>query len=411
MADNVPSRYQGYQAYAYLRRGLDYTDVPLAPTFGRVTPFDVRGELGLGEAQHARVQALVTGSLVISLHEHPQNFPADMTDLAAYNRTGRQHTSYEGLAVSGLTAVFDNMMDGTGCIVSTHGWTWDDTIYDIGHRRADIARQSWARIVESVHDIRQAHASGGIGIVLGLEASTPIESEIDRIDVLYGLGIRQLGIAYSESNALGSGMKEAHDGGLTVFGQRAVERMNRLGIAIDVSHSGDRTSLETIEASQAPVFITHAGARSVWPTPRMKPDDVLRVCASSGGVIGIEAAPHTTISADHPRHGLESVMRHFEYCAELMGMEHVAFGPDTLYGDHVALHRELAKRPSHAGAAPVVPHETVEYVHGLENPSENFYSIVGWLVANGYRDAEIKAVIGGNILRVLERVWHDPAAY
>lgn len=90
----------------------------------------------------------------------------------------------------------------------------------------------------------------------------------------------------------------------------------------------------TIEPSTVPVFITHAGARSVWPTSRMKPDDVLVECARRGGILGIEAAPHTTISPAHSRHRLEPVMDHFTYCVELMGIEHVTSGPDTPYGDH-----------------------------------------------------------------------------
>lgn len=241
--------------------------------------------------------------------------------------------------------------------------------------------------------------------MLSLEAATPIENQIDRIDILYGLGIRQMGIAYSETNTLGGGLKETRDGGLTVFGRRAVERMNRLGIAIDISHSGDRTCLDTIEHSAAPVLITHAGARSVWPTSRMKPDEVLVECARRGGVIGIEAAPHTTISTAHPHHNIESVMDHFTYCVELVGIEHVTFGPDTLYGDHVALHRELAKVPGFSDPPLVAPFEPVPYVAGLENPTENFFNIVGWLVKHGYSDAEIQAVIGGNVLRVLEQIW------
>lgn len=400
------NEYRGYRAFSWLRPGIDLPDIELAPSFGRVPAFD----LGLDDAQSQRVRRLLSESVVISLHDHPQNFPADMADLTAYNRTGRQHTSYEGLAASGMTAVFDNLMDGTGCVTSHEGWTWDDTIYDLGHRRADLARQDWARVVERLSDITDIHEHGGLGIVLCLEAATPIEHEVDRIDILYGLGIRQLGIAYSQSNSLGSGLKEARDGGLTVFGHRAVERMNTLGIAIDISHSGDRTSLDTIEASTAPVLITHAGARAVWPTSRMKPDDVLRACAEKGGLIGIEAAPHTTMSDAHPRHCLDSFMDHFEYCAELMGLEHVTFGPDTLYGDHVGLHRELASRPGHAGAAVTVPFDPVEYVEGLENPTENFTSIVGWLVRHGYSDADITAVIGGNTMRVLGQIWFDPAS-
>ena len=222
--------------------------------------------------------------------------------------------------------------------------------------------------IRTVADIDEAHRSGQVGLVFGLEAATPIENEIDRLDVLYGLGLRQIGIAYSDANALGSGLAEATDGGLTAFGRRAVTRMNQLGLAIDVSHSSDRTALDVCEQSDRPVFMTHAGARAVWDTPRMKPDDVLRAVAGTGGVIGMSAAPHTTLSAAHPRHSIESVMDHFRYCVDLVGIEHVAFGPDTLYGDHVQLHRIFADLLGIGRATRGPDFEPVAYVDGLENP-------------------------------------------
>jgi membrane dipeptidase len=147
-----------------------------------------------------------------------------------------------------------------------------------------------------------------VGIVLGLEGATPIENELDRLDVLFGLGVRQIGIAYNDANALGSGVNEISDGGLTAFGRKAVRRMNQLGLLIDLSHSSDQTALDTCRASRIPVCLTDAGARSVWPTRRMKPDDVLRAVADTGGLVGISAAPHTTLSAAHPAHSIESVL-------------------------------------------------------------------------------------------------------
>jgi membrane dipeptidase len=260
-------------------------------------------------------------------------------------------------------------------------------------------------VVRRVADIEHAHREGKVGVVFGLEAATPIENELDRLDVLYGLGLRQIGIAYSDSNSLGSGLSEPVDGGLTQFGHRAVRRMNQLGLAIDVSHSSDRTSLDVCRASDAPVLMTHAGARAVWDIPRMKPDDVLRAVADTGGVIGMSAAPHTTVSAAHPRHSIESVMDHFRYCIDLVGIEHVAFGPDTLYGDHVGLHTVFAHLLNLGGATAGPAHERVEYVDGLENPTENFANICGWLVQHGFSDDEVRAVVGGNILRALNAIW------
>jgi membrane dipeptidase len=301
--------------------------------------------------------------------------------------------------------VFDNMMDGTACVTGHAPWRWDDVVTDLGMRQADIAHQSDVVVVRDVGDIERVHADGRVGLVFGLEAATPIENELDRLDVLYGLGLRQIGIAYSDSNSLGSGLAERVDGGLTAFGHRAVARMDTLGLAIDVSHSSDLTSLDVCRASANPVFLTHGGARAIWDTARMKPDDVLRAVAGTGGVIGMSAAPHTTLSAAHPLHTIESVMDHFQYCLDLVGIEHVAFGPDTLYGDHVGLHTVFGHLMSLGGATAGPAHEKVPYVDGLENPTENFANICGWLVAHGFSDDDIRAVVGGNVLRALRQVW------
>ena len=107
-----------------------------------------------------------------------------------------------------------------------------------------------------------------------------------------------IGVTYSESNQLGGGIRDPGDGGLTDFGRRAVTRMNRLGMAIDLSHTGDLTALQTCEASSAPVFLSHSGARALFPEKKLKTDDLLRAVAATGGVIGIEASPNTTALAD-----------------------------------------------------------------------------------------------------------------
>jgi len=391
-----------YISYGYLTPGVDLPTFELAPEFGKYPPY--AGDLS--SADQLRANQLLRDNIVISLHDHPVRFPDDMRQTPEYNRTGRQHTAFAGLAASGMTIVFDNMMDGTACVTGNAPWRWLDIITDLGMRQADIAHQEDVIVIRTLADIDYAHQSGKVGLVFGLEAATPIENEIDRLDVLYGLGLRQIGIAYSDSNALGSGLNEITDGGLTSFGKRAVERMNKLGLAIDISHSGDQTGIDTCLASERPVFMTHAGARMVWDTPRMKSDGVLRAIAATGGVIGMSAAPHTTLSHAHPKHNLLSVMDHFLYCVDLVGIEHVAFGPDTLYGDHVGLHTVFADLLKIGAAAVGGPtFEKVEYVDGLENPTENFQNICGWLVQQGFSDTEIAAVLGGNIIRALGEIW------
>jgi membrane dipeptidase len=401
----VKTGYGGYESFSYLEAGRDYRAFDLDDTHERLEPWRVP----LDDAGEARAEELASRCTVVSLHEHVGLFPDPIEETPAYVREGRMATAFRALAHSKLDAVFDNLMDGICQIESKSGWKWNDVLHDLGMRLCDLAHQDFLVPARRVDDILAAKASGRIAWMPSMEGAAMIENELDRIDLLFGFGVRCLGIAYSEANALGSGLKEPRDGGLTMFGRQAVERMNKVGMLIDCSHAGDVTTMDTIEVSEAPVVLTHIGARALWDTNRLAPDEVLEAIAGSGGVIGIEAAPHTTLTAGHPRHSLDSFMEHFEYVKGLVGVDHVGFGADTLYGDHVGLHRayvaslSLQAAEGKGGAAADFPR--VEYVEGLENPTEAWDNILRWLVAHGYGDDEIEKVLGGNVLRVLREVW------
>jgi membrane dipeptidase len=398
-------QYSGYRSYSYLDPGVDYRAFEMAAEIDRVpgAPVPLPPDL------EPRADALARDLVMISLHEHVGVFPQAIEETPEYAREGRMVTAFEGLAQSAWDCVFDNLLDGICRIHSRSGWQWDDVLHDLGMRLCDLAHQDFLIHGLRVDDIRRAHAEGRIAWVAAMEGAAMIENELDRIDLLHGFGVRLLGIAYSEANALGSGLKEHRDGGLTAFGRRAVERMNKVGMLIDCSHCGDQTTLDTIEVSEQPICLSHIGARALWDSNRLAPDEVLEACAAKGGVIGVEAAPHTTISPDHRRHSLESFMDHFRYIVDLVGIDHVAFGPDTLYGDHVGLHRTysaaLSLKESHGGAEPGRDYEPVDYVEGLENPTEGSHNILRWLVREGYSDEDIAKVMGGNVLRLLETVW------
>jgi membrane dipeptidase len=392
--------YEGYKSFQYLEPGVDYKSYKLAKEIGRVPAYTYP----VSEEEEEIVQSIISEDNIVSMHEHTFIAPDDLSEFYEFRRQGRDFTAYEALSKSGLDVIFENFMDGTAMITSLAGWKWSDVIHDIGIRFSDIAHQDMVIKAERISDLYRAKREGKIAFVAALESSTMIENELDRLDVLYGFGIRTMGIAYSEANQLGAGLREPNDAGLTVFGKKAVKRMNKLGITIDVSHSGDKTALDTIETSDKPVTINHVGARSLWNTNRMKPDEVIIACAEKGGVIGIEAAPHSTVTDNHPRHNIESFMEHFEYVANLVGIDHVAFGPDTLFGDHVGLHNILSGQLS-IKSSQASNLDRVEYVEGLENPAECFPNIIRWLVKHGYKREEIRKVVGTNILRVLEQTW------
>ncbi|WP_164215252.1 membrane dipeptidase [Virgibacillus sp. YIM 98842] len=401
MTKQKEKKYNGYQSFDYLEAGKDYKPYKLAKQINRVEPY----VYPISEAQEEEVQQIMEEDLIISLHEHTFVTPEDLDQIMEFRRQGRDWTGYEGLSKSGLDVVFENFMDGTAFITSSAGWKWQDVIHDLGIRYSDFAHQDMVIKAETIEDIYRAKREGKIAFVSSLESATQIENEIDRVDVLYGLGVRVMGIAYSEANSLGSGLKEKNDGGLTAFGHRVVERMNKLGMTIDVSHCGDQTARDVIAASSKPIFMTHVGARALWNISRLKPDDVHIACAEKGGVIGVEAAPHTTLTEKHPNHSIESVMEHFDYLVNLVGIDHVSFGLDTLFGDHVGLHHAFAAALSIGSAHAGIEFDEVEYVKGLENPAEAYPNVVRWLVKHGYSREDIRKVMGENIMRVLKETW------
>lgn len=414
---DVNPNYKGYTSFSYLQEGIDYRHYELADELNRVESWLVP----LNENQEDRAQRLADDLLMISMHEHLGVFPADATLTPEYLRQGRMATGFRGLAHSQWNAVFDNLMDGLCMIHSSSGWKWTEVLHDLGMRLSDIAHQDFLIRAETVDDIYRAHTEGKIAWIASIEGAAMIENELDRIEILHGFGVRALGVTYSEANALGSGLKEQRDGGLTSFGKKAVRRMNDIGMLIDCSHAGDRTTLDTIAHSTKPIVLTHIGARALWDTRRMAPDDVLLACAEHGGVIGIEAAPNSTLTPSHRRHGIEAFMAHFEYVKDLVGIDHVSFGPDTIYGDHVGIYGVYSSSLSikesrgkanqntdasgRASGSDTNDYETIPYVKGLENPTEASYNILRWLVKEDYSDEDIAKVLGENTLRVLHAAW------
>ncbi len=400
----------GYHAYGYLKAGFDYKVFRFSKGAGRVPEYRVP----LSKHEEERWRGLVEKNTIVDLHEHPVYYPEDMAQLPEMNGLGRQFTDYEDLAKAGVDCVFDHMMDGMSYVTSFSGWKWTDVVHDLGSRLCDLAHQDLVIPCRGVGDIREAKRRGKIALALCLESATPIENEVDRVDVLYGLGVRSMGICYSESNMLGGGMGESRlDSGLTDFGYDTVRRMNKVGILVDVGHTNDRTALETIEASEDPIYNSHSGPGAI-AQGHTNGDEVLHALAESGGLLGVGGAGRGLRTRKHPVGSIDSYGECLSYCIDTMGVDHVGCGPDTLYGDHQGLYRVwFPRRLGHykrPGEKPVeefpIPKGEVDpgYVRGLENPSE-FTNIARWMVANGFSDAEIGKVMGGNALRLLGRVW------
>ncbi|OJU40380.1 MAG: hypothetical protein BGN97_11050 [Microbacterium sp. 69-10] len=343
----------------------------------------------LNEEQEARWRGLLGGRLA-TLHDHPVRLPEPLTADAwgEHSVIGEDVLADTELVASGLELVY------ASCL-SEPRW---EVVLRWARSLARQVQQAGFRIADAEDPLPEGRRT----VVLALEDLVPIGTDLRGLDELAAHGVRSAGIAYNTGSALGSGLAEVQDDGLTSLGAQAVRRMNELGMAVDVSHASDRCGIEAAEVTERPLLITHAGARAVWPSDRMKPDEVIRAVADTGGLIGIEAAPGSTRRGPgHPGHDIDDVIAHLEHCAELVGVAHVALGPDTFYGDHVGLYAAagwaMRQLP---GARPI----DIRFVAGADNPTETPRQVAAALIRRGWRDGDIAAVLGENAIRVTKEI-------
>ena len=259
--------------------------------------------------------------------------------------------------------------------------------------------------VKTVEDIHAAKQSGRSGMIFGFQNASPIENRLDRLDLFHALGVRVIQLTYNERNLLGNGCMERHDDGLSTFGVDAVKEMNRLGILIDLSHVGERTTMEAAEVSELPVACTHANARSFMEHVRNKPDDALKLITERGGVIGANAFPPFL------RNGFSSTLADYvdaiDDLVERIGIDHVAIGTDYTQDQHGDFFAWLSSQQGvRYRERPVTYPDPLLHPVGMETP-DKFSSIATELLARGYKDDDVSKVLGGNWLRLFQRVWRE----
>ncbi len=257
------------------------------------------------------------------------------------------------------------------------------------------------RRIDSPTDIDRVKKSGKLGIVLGLQNAQHFRSPAD-VDFFRGLGQRVSQLTYNSRNLIGNGATERRDDGISDFGVAIIERMNKVGMAVDVSHCGDRTTLDAFEISKKPVLITHSNCRALVPGhPRVKTDEAIQKVGSSGGVIGITGV-RMFVKVDEPT-TIEHVLDHFDHVRKLIGAQHLGVGSDIdLYGyDKMPAESNKQLRAGYKGSYAF--REKID-VEGLDHPKRMFDLTEG-LVRRKYSDAEIEGVLGGNFARVLKQIW------
>jgi membrane dipeptidase len=239
---------------------------------------------------------------------------------------------------------------------------------------------AWFLRIDRCTDLARAKAEGKIGIILGMQDANHLRN-LDDLDAFYKMGQRLTQVTYNSENRLGAGCAAARDRGLTQFGHAVVARMNAMGMAIDVSHCGERTTLDAIAASKKPVLITHSNCKSLAPgVARCKTDEAIVAAARNGGVIGLTGVRHFVRAKDPVT--LEDALDHFDRVVKIAGIEHVGVGSDT----------DLHGRGPQADIA------------GL-NRVDRIFELTDGLIRRGYTDEHIGLILGGNFQRALQQIW------
>lgn len=255
--------------------------------------------------------------------------------------------------------------------------------------------------IDSVADLKRVKKSGKIGILLGLQNSEHFRRPED-VDFFRGLGQRVSQLTYNTRNLIGNGSTERRDEGISDFGISIIERMNKAGMAVDVSHCGDRTTLDAFEISKKPVLITHSNCRALVPNhPRLKTDEAIKKVGDAGSVIGITGV-RMFVKGDEPT-TVEHVLDHFDHVRKLIGPEHLGIGSDIdLYG-YDAMPPELNKQLRAGYKGSYAFREKID-IEGLNHPKRMFDLTEG-LLRRKYSDSEIEGILGGNFERVLGQIW------
>lgn len=255
--------------------------------------------------------------------------------------------------------------------------------------------------VDSVADLDAIREHGKTGIILGVQNSDHFQST-DDVTRFYRAGQRVSQLTYNSQNRIASGSTDRADGGVSDFGAAIIEAMNAVGMAIDVSHCGDMTTLDAFSLSSHPVLITHSNCRALAPGhPRCKTDEAIQAMAASGGVMGITAV-RNFVRNDEPT-TIEHYVDHIDHIVELVGVEHVGVGTDADLAGYDALPSEIYDQLKSGYKSAYAFRDKID-IEGLDHPRK-IYDLTEALVRRGYADASISAVLGGNFRRALGDIW------
>jgi membrane dipeptidase len=262
-------------------------------------------------------------------------------------------------------------------------------------------------IVRRHSDIARAKRENKVGIMPGFQYTAFLEESPERIQMFRHLGVRIMQLTYNNRSIFGDGCLEPGNAGLSKAGVAAVKKMNDLGVAVDLSHSGYRTTSDGITESVKPVLVTHSGCAAVYAHPRNKPDEILKSLADRGGYFGVYLMPYVVASPTVPTR--EHVLDHVVHAINVCGADHVGIGSDgsiekTVLTDEQkgAFDKDIARRKQLGIGAP--GEDRYPYVPDLNGP-DHMEIIATELAKRGQPVSVVEKVLGANFQRVIGEIW------
>ena len=293
--------------------------------------------------------------------------------------------------------------NGVNFVSLTLAADWNDvgeTAHKIAKERAYFrANADRYTLVDTADDILAAKSEGKLAVSFHFQGTNPVVNDVAMVEAYYRLGVRHMLMAYNIRNSVADGCNERTDAGLSRFGVSLVEEMNRVGMLVDGTHTGYRATMELFEVSSDPVIFSHANPAAVRPHRRNIRDDQIQACAKSGGVIGIDGVGIFLGDNDI---SMDTVLRHIDHVAQLVGPQHIGLGIDFVY-DQPALTRGHDSRPAWNPSDEAFGGTSRDEVRYIE--PESLPMLTDALLAHGYSETDTRGILGENWLRVARRVW------
>jgi len=276
-------------------------------------------------------------------------------------------------------------------------------------------------LVRSTDDIRRAVKERKLGIYLTHQGTNVFQGDIENVALMKAMGFGYCLLVYNVKNAVGGGIADKEDSGLTDYGRKLIQAYNRYGMVVDVNHTGNRTALDACEVSAKPVIFSHSGAKGVFPSFRNVTDDLIKAVAKTGGSCHVFGTGAYIDPTNPEVVGPEIIFKHLDYMVQLLGnADHVGYGSDYIPDMNKTMELIMSKASAYPdmGMKPGTTKKAIEMYGPTANPARILPALVDQMLTHGYKEQDIHKILGGNIMRVFDACWNgadveivDPPAF